>query len=71
MFTYNNEVYSFQFKHKQGMNFVLENSPWMVSGRPLIVQKWSPGVCLDKHEPEKSNPKSPTPSPKNSIKSAQ
>lgn len=33
------------------MNFVLENSPWMVSGRPLVVQKWSPDhVCLDKPE---------------------
>ena len=51
MFTNNNEVYSCKFKHKHGMNFVLENSPWMVSGRPLVVQKWSPDhVCLDKPE---------------------
>ncbi|GKA26888.1 RNA-directed DNA polymerase, eukaryota, reverse transcriptase zinc-binding domain protein [Tanacetum coccineum] len=30
-----------------------ENSPWMVDGRPLIVQKWNPKVSLDKPEPDK------------------
>nr|GEW11949.1 hypothetical protein [Tanacetum cinerariifolium] len=53
MFCNDNEVYCFKFKHEEGMNFVLENSPWMVNGRPLIVQKWSPEVCLDKPEPDK------------------
>ncbi|GKD68706.1 RNA-directed DNA polymerase, eukaryota, reverse transcriptase zinc-binding domain protein [Tanacetum coccineum] len=43
----------YKFKHEEGMNYVLENSPWMVDGRPLIVQKWNPEVSLDKHEPDK------------------
>ncbi|GJZ45127.1 RNA-directed DNA polymerase, eukaryota, reverse transcriptase zinc-binding domain protein [Tanacetum coccineum] len=53
MFCNDNEVYCFKFKSEEGMNYVLENSPWMVNGRPLIVQKWSPDVCLDKPEPNK------------------
>nr|GEX46196.1 hypothetical protein [Tanacetum cinerariifolium] len=53
MFCNDNEVYCFKFKHEEGMNFVLENSPWMVNGRPLIVQNWSPEVCLYKPEPYK------------------
>ncbi|GKE05064.1 RNA-directed DNA polymerase, eukaryota, reverse transcriptase zinc-binding domain protein [Tanacetum coccineum] len=53
MFSNDNEVYYFKFKNKEGLNFVLENNPWMVSGRPLIVQKRSPKVTLDKHKLEK------------------
>ncbi|GJX99348.1 RNA-directed DNA polymerase, eukaryota, reverse transcriptase zinc-binding domain protein [Tanacetum coccineum] len=53
MFINDSEVYYFKFKNKEGMNSALENSPWMVSGRPLIMQKWSPDVSLDKLEPDK------------------
>ncbi|GJR37132.1 RNA-directed DNA polymerase, eukaryota, reverse transcriptase zinc-binding domain protein [Tanacetum coccineum] len=53
MFSNDNEVYCFKFRNEDGMNAVLENSPWMVSGRPLIVQKWSLDVSLDKPEPNK------------------
>nr|GEX18988.1 hypothetical protein [Tanacetum cinerariifolium] len=48
MFCNDNDVYCFKFKHEEGMHFVLENSLWMVTGRPLI-----PEVCLDKPEPDK------------------
>lgn len=51
MFTTNNDVFCFKFKHENGMNAVIENSPWMVGGRPLIVQKWSPDVSFEKKEP--------------------
>nr|GEX81132.1 hypothetical protein [Tanacetum cinerariifolium] len=53
MFSNDNEVFCFKFKHEKEMNYVLENSPWMVNGRPHIVQKWSPDVCLEKPEPNK------------------
>ncbi|GKG64301.1 RNA-directed DNA polymerase, eukaryota, reverse transcriptase zinc-binding domain protein, partial [Tanacetum coccineum] len=42
----------FKFKHETGMNAVLDNSPWLVGGRPLIVQKWSPEISFEKTEPE-------------------
>ncbi|GKC34599.1 RNA-directed DNA polymerase, eukaryota, reverse transcriptase zinc-binding domain protein [Tanacetum coccineum] len=40
MFTTNNDIYCFKFKHETGMNAVLDNSPWLVGGRPLIVPLW-------------------------------
>ena len=39
MFTTSNDVFCFKFKHKDGMNVVIESSPWMVGGRPLLVRK--------------------------------
>ncbi|GJT75531.1 RNA-directed DNA polymerase, eukaryota, reverse transcriptase zinc-binding domain protein [Tanacetum coccineum] len=37
----------------EGMNFVLENGPWLVEGKPLFVQKWEAGLCMEKPEPTK------------------
>nr|GEX81790.1 hypothetical protein [Tanacetum cinerariifolium] len=37
--------------NEHGMKLVLENSPWMVRGRLLIVQKWNPNVSFEKAEP--------------------
>ncbi|GJX66899.1 RNA-directed DNA polymerase, eukaryota, reverse transcriptase zinc-binding domain protein [Tanacetum coccineum] len=35
----------------EGMNYVIDQSPWMVNGKPLVVQKWDPDVCFEKTEP--------------------
>ncbi|GKA03825.1 putative RNA-directed DNA polymerase, partial [Tanacetum coccineum] len=35
----------------EGMNFVLENGPWLVEGKSLFVQKWEAGLCMEKPEP--------------------
>ncbi|GJY05164.1 RNA-directed DNA polymerase, eukaryota, reverse transcriptase zinc-binding domain protein [Tanacetum coccineum] len=53
IFNTSNDVFCFKFRQEQGMKFVLENSPWMVGGRPLIVQQWSPDVNLEKAKPDK------------------
>ncbi|GKB02678.1 probable L-cysteine desulfhydrase, chloroplastic [Tanacetum coccineum] len=53
MFSNDNGVFCFKFKNEEGMNFVLDNSPWMVNNRPFFVQKWSPDVSLDKPERDK------------------
>nr|GEZ87199.1 hypothetical protein [Tanacetum cinerariifolium] len=34
----------FKFKNAEGMTYVSEPSPWMVSGKPQIVQKCDPKV---------------------------
>ncbi|GKB67487.1 RNA-directed DNA polymerase, eukaryota, reverse transcriptase zinc-binding domain protein [Tanacetum coccineum] len=33
------------------MNYVINQSPWMVKGKPLIVQKWDPSVNIEKVDP--------------------
>ncbi|GJY35034.1 zinc knuckle CX2CX4HX4C containing protein [Tanacetum coccineum] len=35
----------------EGMNFVLENRPWLIEGKPLFIQKWEAGLCMEKPEP--------------------
>ncbi|GJR73214.1 RNA-directed DNA polymerase, eukaryota, reverse transcriptase zinc-binding domain protein [Tanacetum coccineum] len=30
-----------------------ESCPWMVNGKPLMVQNWNPDVCVEKAEPDK------------------
>lgn len=50
IYSTNDEVFCFKFKHEHGMNQVLDSSPWLVGGRPLLVQKWSLDVCLIKSE---------------------
>ncbi|GJT26179.1 RNA-directed DNA polymerase, eukaryota, reverse transcriptase zinc-binding domain protein [Tanacetum coccineum] len=52
MFSTSNDVYCFKFKHENGMNQVLENSPWLIGGRPLLVQKWSRDISFEKTEPD-------------------
>ncbi|GJT20143.1 RNA-directed DNA polymerase, eukaryota, reverse transcriptase zinc-binding domain protein [Tanacetum coccineum] len=46
-----NDLRIFKFKSAEGMNYVLDQSPWMVNGKPLVVQKWDPDVCFEKSEP--------------------
>nr|GEV96376.1 hypothetical protein [Tanacetum cinerariifolium] len=36
-----------------GMQYVLENGPWMVDGLPLFIQKWEVRMCMSKPEPKK------------------
>ncbi|GJR99937.1 RNA-directed DNA polymerase, eukaryota, reverse transcriptase zinc-binding domain protein [Tanacetum coccineum] len=31
-----------KFNTKEGMNYVIDQSPWLVNGKPLLVQKWDP-----------------------------
>ncbi|GJS13861.1 RNA-directed DNA polymerase, eukaryota, reverse transcriptase zinc-binding domain protein [Tanacetum coccineum] len=41
----------FKFKTVEGMKYVIDQSPWMVNGKPLVVQKWDPDVNFKKSEP--------------------
>ncbi|GKC30567.1 RNA-directed DNA polymerase, eukaryota, reverse transcriptase zinc-binding domain protein [Tanacetum coccineum] len=38
--------------HEDGINTVLELSPWLVNAKPLVVQKWDPDVNIVKSEPK-------------------
>ncbi|GJR98189.1 RNA-directed DNA polymerase, eukaryota, reverse transcriptase zinc-binding domain protein [Tanacetum coccineum] len=49
---YNNGVYFMKFNNENGLQNVVNNGPWMVKNKPLIVQKWDINMCLDKTEPE-------------------
>ncbi|PWA75859.1 hypothetical protein CTI12_AA238320 [Artemisia annua] len=42
-----------KFKSDEGLNYVLENGPWLVDGKPFFVQKWEAGLCMVKPEPSK------------------
>ncbi|GJV59378.1 RNA-directed DNA polymerase, eukaryota, reverse transcriptase zinc-binding domain protein [Tanacetum coccineum] len=46
-------LYFLKFKAEEGMQFVLENGPWLVDGKPFFVQKWEAGICMVKPEPAK------------------
>ncbi|GKC92279.1 RNA-directed DNA polymerase, eukaryota, reverse transcriptase zinc-binding domain protein, partial [Tanacetum coccineum] len=41
----------FKFKEEEGMKYVINHSPWLVNGKPLIVQKWDPEVVIVKESP--------------------
>ncbi|GKA49605.1 RNA-directed DNA polymerase, eukaryota, reverse transcriptase zinc-binding domain protein [Tanacetum coccineum] len=45
-------VFLFKFRESEGMIYVLENGPSMVSNKPLMVQKWEPDVIIDRSEPK-------------------
>ncbi|GKD10599.1 RNA-directed DNA polymerase, eukaryota, reverse transcriptase zinc-binding domain protein, partial [Tanacetum coccineum] len=45
------EICFAKFKDQERMNLVIEQSPWMVNGRPFIVQKWDPEVTIVKTVP--------------------
>ncbi|PWA70495.1 hypothetical protein CTI12_AA287770 [Artemisia annua] len=47
----NDEICYFKFKEVIGMNAVLDQSPWLVNGKPLVVQKWDPDVVIVKETP--------------------
>ncbi|GJV14338.1 RNA-directed DNA polymerase, eukaryota, reverse transcriptase zinc-binding domain protein [Tanacetum coccineum] len=42
------EMCFFKFKNKDGMKYIIDQSPWIVNGKPLIVQKWDPEVVIEK-----------------------
>nr|GEU49747.1 hypothetical protein [Tanacetum cinerariifolium] len=41
----------FKFKKEEGMNYVIDQSPWLVNGKPLLVQKWDPDTIIIKEAP--------------------
>ncbi|GJZ02307.1 RNA-directed DNA polymerase, eukaryota, reverse transcriptase zinc-binding domain protein [Tanacetum coccineum] len=47
-----NGVFLFKFRESEGLNYVLENGPWMVNNKPLMVQRWDPSIAMDKKDPE-------------------
>nr|GEX24828.1 reverse transcriptase domain, reverse transcriptase zinc-binding domain protein [Tanacetum cinerariifolium] len=48
-----NGVFYFKFQDEEGINEVINNGPWMVNNKPLVVQKWCIDMCMDKAEPKK------------------
>ncbi|GJY60420.1 RNA-directed DNA polymerase, eukaryota, reverse transcriptase zinc-binding domain protein [Tanacetum coccineum] len=42
-----------KFKSSEGLDCVVDQSPWMVNGKPFIVQKWDPEVVTEKQTPSK------------------
>nr|GEX56163.1 zinc knuckle CX2CX4HX4C [Tanacetum cinerariifolium] len=48
-----NGVCYFKFHDEEGIKEVINNGPWMVNNKPIMVQKWSIDMCLDKAEPKK------------------
>nr|GEX61537.1 hypothetical protein [Tanacetum cinerariifolium] len=38
--------------HEDDMSNVFEQSPWLVNGKPLVVQKWDPNMNIVKSEPK-------------------
>ncbi|GJR47915.1 RNA-directed DNA polymerase, eukaryota, reverse transcriptase zinc-binding domain protein [Tanacetum coccineum] len=46
-------LYFFKFKSEDGLQNVIENGPWLVDQKPLFVQRWVAGICLDKPEPSR------------------
>ncbi|GKB02069.1 RNA-directed DNA polymerase, eukaryota, reverse transcriptase zinc-binding domain protein [Tanacetum coccineum] len=45
------EMCFFKFKNEDGMKYIIDQSPWIVNGKPLIVQKWDPEVVIEKETP--------------------
>ncbi|GJV48020.1 zinc knuckle CX2CX4HX4C containing protein [Tanacetum coccineum] len=46
-------MFFFRFHHERGLNYVVENGPWMVNNKPLVVQRWDINMSIDKTEPHK------------------
>ncbi|GJV33879.1 zinc knuckle CX2CX4HX4C containing protein [Tanacetum coccineum] len=49
------DFFLFQFETKEGMDSVLENSPWLIRTVPLILNVWSPNTVLKKAEVKKAH----------------
>ncbi|XP_071719143.1 uncharacterized protein [Rutidosis leptorrhynchoides] len=47
------QICYFKFKTIEGMNEVIDKGPWIVNGKPLFVDKWSPDINIEKVEPTK------------------
>nr|GEZ39897.1 ATPase, F1/V1/A1 complex, alpha/beta subunit, zinc knuckle CX2CX4HX4C [Tanacetum cinerariifolium] len=48
-----NGMFYFKFQDEEGINEVINNGPWMINNKPLMVQKWCIDICMDKAEPSK------------------
>ncbi|GJX70664.1 zinc knuckle CX2CX4HX4C containing protein [Tanacetum coccineum] len=48
-----NGIFLFKFCKTEGMKFVVENGPWLVNNKPLMVQQWDINMCVAKTEPTK------------------
>ncbi|KAL0445471.1 UNVERIFIED_CONTAM: hypothetical protein Slati_1675000 [Sesamum latifolium] len=44
-----NGFYFFQFKSIAAMEEVIEGGPWLFQGQPIVLQRWEPGMALQKH----------------------
>ena len=42
--TTDNGLYIFRFKDPEARDWVLENGPWYLVGRPIILRSWKPGM---------------------------
>ncbi|XP_071710262.1 uncharacterized protein [Rutidosis leptorrhynchoides] len=40
----NNQMCYFKFNSIDGLTQVVEQSPWMVNGKPILVYKWNPDI---------------------------
>nr|GEU49423.1 hypothetical protein [Tanacetum cinerariifolium] len=49
--SYSDEMCFFKFKDEEGMKYVIGQSPWIVNGKPPIVQKWDPETVIEKETP--------------------
>ncbi|GKC49807.1 RNA-directed DNA polymerase, eukaryota, reverse transcriptase zinc-binding domain protein, partial [Tanacetum coccineum] len=38
-------------KEEKGMKYIIKQSPWIVNGKPLIMQKWDPKIVIEKESP--------------------
>nr|GEV28212.1 hypothetical protein [Tanacetum cinerariifolium] len=45
------EVYCLWIKNKEGVNYVIDQRPWLVNGKPLSVPKWDPKIEIIKESP--------------------
>ncbi|KAL2235630.1 UNVERIFIED_CONTAM: hypothetical protein Sindi_1295200 [Sesamum indicum] len=44
----NNGFFFLQFKSVAAMEDVIEGGPWLFQGQPIVLQKWGPGMVLQK-----------------------
>ncbi|GJZ05816.1 zinc knuckle CX2CX4HX4C containing protein [Tanacetum coccineum] len=48
----NNGIFFIKFNNDEGIEYVMNNGPWLVKNKPLIAQKWDINMRLDKTKPE-------------------
>ena len=42
--TTDNGLYLFKFRNMDARDWVMENGPWYIAGRPIILRAWQPGM---------------------------
>lgn len=47
-----NGIFFMKFHNNEGLDYIVNNGPWMVSKKPFYVQKWDINMSMDKNEPE-------------------